>query len=76
LSNDPCGICGALCDPDGLDYTLKGINSLVCDFCAKKYAPELVDAKNEALRYLQWTCSQCSRITERARKELKEEIAF
>lgn len=49
LSNDPCALCGGRCDPVGLDYMLDGTSALVCEVCAKKYAPDLVAAYKQAL---------------------------
>ncbi len=51
LVNDPCAICGRRCDPCGLDYVLKGTGRLVCDACAEKYAPAIVQARKEGLRF-------------------------
>jgi hypothetical protein len=51
LTNDPCAICGGRCDPGGLDYVAKGTGRLVCDDCAKKYAPEMVEIQKAALSY-------------------------
>jgi len=45
ITNDPCAICGARCDPCGLDFFLDGTEELVCDTCAKKEAPELAAAQ-------------------------------
>lgn len=61
ITNDPCALCGARCDPCGLDYTLKSKKRgrvLVCDRCATKHAPELVEAREVALRYAQWEREQ------------------
>ena len=48
LTNDPCAICGARCDPGGLDYFDKTTDGLVCDSCAKKHAPEMVAIQKAA----------------------------
>lgn len=53
ITNDPCAICGQLCDPDGFDFFLKGISSLVCDECASEHAPEMVRIKKDARSYTQ-----------------------
>jgi hypothetical protein len=34
ITNDPCAICGARCDPDGLDFFIEGTQSLICNRCA------------------------------------------
>lgn len=34
ITNDPCAICGARCDPTGFDPFLSGTWELVCDRCA------------------------------------------
>lgn len=49
LTNDPCAICGNRTDPDGLDFGIG--KSLVCDECAKKDAPEMVEIREAALSY-------------------------
>ncbi|MCK9362170.1 MAG: hypothetical protein M0P74_00985 [Syntrophales bacterium] len=49
ITNDPCDLCGARCDPMGLDYGI-GL-SLVCDSCAAKYRPDLVAIREAALSY-------------------------
>lgn len=41
ITNDPCVLCGARCDPCGLDFFLGETWELVCDDCAWKYAPDL-----------------------------------
>ena len=46
ITNDPCAICGARCDPDGLDFFLEGTERLVCDRCATRIAPKLSRLKN------------------------------
>lgn len=51
ITNDPCAICRRRCDPGGLDFMLWGTKKLVCRQCAEKYAPSLVHAQSEALRY-------------------------
>lgn len=49
LTNDPCAICGARCDPNGFDY---GIDKrLVCDQCAYQDAPEMMRIRTEAMSY-------------------------
>jgi len=45
ITNDPCAFCGTRTDPDGLDYFKAGTWALVCDGCAQRYAPELVQQK-------------------------------
>jgi len=37
ISNDPCAICGARCDPTGIDPFLAGTQRLVCDDCARQH---------------------------------------
>ena len=49
LANDPCALCGGHCHPKRLDYMLQGTTALVCDACAKKHAPDLVAALEQAL---------------------------
>jgi hypothetical protein len=34
VTNDPCAICGARCDPTGFDPFLKNTWRLVCEQCA------------------------------------------
>lgn len=51
LTNDPCAFCGGRCDPGGFDYFAEGTGHLVCDDCAKKYAPEMVNIQKAALNY-------------------------
>ena len=45
ITNDPCCICGARTDPDGLDYGIK--ESLVCFECAEKLRPDLVEIRKQ-----------------------------
>jgi hypothetical protein len=35
ITNDPCAICGARCDPTGIDPFLSGTWALVCNECVK-----------------------------------------
>ena len=42
LTNDPCALCGARTDPDGVDLFLEESMALVCDECGDRHAPELV----------------------------------
>ena len=61
ITNDPCALCGARCDPCGLDYTLESKKPgrvLVCDGCAEKDAPGLVKARETALQYARWEQEQ------------------
>lgn len=52
LTNDPCAICGARCDPGGLDFFLDGTEKLVCDLCGWKYGgPRLMNALVEWRSY-------------------------
>ena len=41
ITNDPCALCGGRCDPCGLDFMLADSLELVCDNCARRYAPKL-----------------------------------
>ncbi len=41
VTNDPCALCGARCDPTGLDVFLEGTQELVCDRCADLHCPNL-----------------------------------
>lgn len=41
ITNDPCAICGARCDPDGFDFFLEGTESLVCSDCARQNVPDI-----------------------------------
>lgn len=61
ITNDPCAICGARCDPDGYDYFLEGTVGLVCDGCAEKYAPDLVEIRKYINRELAQTWAEGER---------------
>ena len=50
ITNDPCDLCGARCDPDGIDYFVKGTDRLVCDECAEKHCPQLYHYKRSGLQ--------------------------
>ncbi len=41
ITNDPCALCGARCDPTGFDLFVAGTWRLVCDTCGDHYTPEL-----------------------------------
>lgn len=41
ITNDPCAICGARTDPNGIDLFLADTWELVCMECGRKHAPEL-----------------------------------
>jgi hypothetical protein len=41
LTNDPCALCGARTDPDGIDLMLADSLSLVCDDCGMTYVRPL-----------------------------------
>jgi hypothetical protein len=43
ITNDPCALCGARCDPCGIDFFLRESEALVCVPCALKHAPELIE---------------------------------
>ena len=51
LINNPCALCGARCDPCGLDYFLGETKRPVCDQCAEKYVPEIVAARTVGLDF-------------------------
>ncbi len=42
ICNDPCAMCLARTDPDGVDLFLEESWALVCDECGDKHAPELM----------------------------------
>jgi hypothetical protein len=48
LTNSPCAICGARCDPNGFDFCLHGTTHVVCDECAKQKAPEIYGIREQA----------------------------
>jgi len=76
ITNDPCALCGARCDPCGLDYVLRSKKPgrvLVCDACAAKHAPELVRARDAGLTFarLEREAVEHDRPPPEAREELK-----
>ena len=42
ITNDPCVLCGARCDPTGMDVFVTGTCSLVCDRCAEENVPGIL----------------------------------
>jgi hypothetical protein len=50
--NELCGIfrCGHFSDSNGLDFFHDGTTQRVCDYCAEKYAPRMVDIRNAAIK--------------------------
>ena len=36
ITNDPCAVCGARVDPEGIDAFIAGTWELVCDECAER----------------------------------------
>mgnify|MGYP001211647395 CR=1 FL=1 len=71
LTNDPCAFCGGRCDPGGFDYFVKGTGRLVCDQCAEKYAPELVEIQKAALAFSEM---ETSMILSNIRGKIREAI--
>ena len=67
LVNNPCAFCGGRCDPGGLDFFAAGTERLVCDSCAKKYAPEMVKIQEAAYNY-------AKRDVELVRNDIQEKI--
>jgi len=49
ITNDPCALCGARCDPTGFDLFVAGTWALVCDTCGDYYTPELQRIRLENL---------------------------
>ena len=75
LTNDPCKFCGARCDPNGFDFFTEGTEALVCDSCAKKYAPEMVEIQKAALSYTQRDVSlMVGHIQEKIRDVINEPV--
>jgi hypothetical protein len=57
ITNDPCVLCGARCDPVGLDIMIG--NYLVCDVCAQREAPELMRERDRRCAAAR-ECTACS----------------
>ncbi len=51
ISNELCALCSGECESTGLDFMIERMGSLVCDVCAKEYAPDLVDALEDRLAW-------------------------
>jgi len=76
VTNDPCALCGARCDPCGLDFTMRSKRPgriLVCDACAAKHAPDLVRARDAGLTFARFEreAVERDRPPPEARAELK-----
>lgn len=48
LSPGPCGLCGADCFSDGLDFFLKDTPKLVCEKCVVREVPDLAQTHDDA----------------------------
>lgn len=61
ITNDPCALCGARCDPRGHDPFMAGTWALVCDECAKAHG--LTDQLAAARAALDpfGSCPECGR---------------
>ena len=49
VTNDPCALCGARCDPTGMDVFVARTCSLVCDRCAEENVPGILAKAHLAL---------------------------
>jgi len=49
ITNDPCAICGARCDPVGVDGFIAGSWALVCDPCAERWVKQELAEKRQYL---------------------------
>jgi hypothetical protein len=70
-TNDPCALCGRVCEPCGLDFILEcdpPEQALVCGECACEHALELYKARAVALDYAKTEAA-------RAREFYKNEVA-
>lgn len=59
ITNDPCALCGARCDPDGRDYFIGESWSLVCQACVDEHVGPIVDRIEMEHTEMQGYCQVC-----------------